>query len=139
MLSLVIMMRAHEESLTKSRRIKAAWEAKRKRASEEILSACGPSWLRLAPDRSSFVVIPERAEVIQRIYKLSVAGQGVVRIARKLNLDRVPTWTGSKTWHASFAHRVLTSRSVLGEYQPRTWNQGGARRSASRFQNITLR
>jgi DNA invertase Pin-like site-specific DNA recombinase len=40
MLSLVIMMRAHEESLTKSRRIKAAWEAKLKSASEEILSAC---------------------------------------------------------------------------------------------------
>ena len=69
-------------------------------------------------------MIPERAEVINRIYKLSVAGQGVVRIARKLNLDRVPTWTGSRAWHSSFAHRVLTSRSVLGDYQPRTWNAG---------------
>lgn len=95
MLSLVIMMRAHDESLTKSRRIKAAWEAKRKRASEEMLSAFGPSWLRLSPDRTCFVVIPERAEVIHRIDKLSVAGQGVVRIARKLS--PLAPWPSART------------------------------------------
>ena len=46
MLSLVVMMRAHEESLMKSRRLKAAWEGKRRRASEEKLSLCCPAWLR---------------------------------------------------------------------------------------------
>ena len=38
MLSLLVMSRAHEESQTKSRRGKAAWEQKRKRAAEGKMS-----------------------------------------------------------------------------------------------------
>jgi hypothetical protein len=62
--------------------------------------------------------------IMMRTHEQSASGQGVVRNARSLNLDRGPTWTRSKSWHSSFAHRVLTSRSVLGEYQTRTWNAG---------------
>ena len=124
MLSLVVMMRAHEESLTKSRRLKAAWEGKRRRASEEMQSACCPSWLQASADRCHFVLIQERAEVIRQVYEMSAQGEGVMRIARSLNTGRVPIWTRGKSWHSSFVHRLLTSRSVLGEYQPRTWNGG---------------
>ena len=118
MLSLVVMMRAHEESLTKSRRLKAAWEDKRRRISEEKLSACCPSWLRLASDRSRFVVIPERAELVGRVYQMSLDGYGVALIAETLNTEGISSWSKGQGWHVSFVHRLLRNRAVLGEFQP---------------------
>ncbi|MFP4614378.1 MAG: recombinase family protein, partial [Thiohalorhabdus sp.] len=49
--SLVVMSRAHEESVTKANRLAAAWEAKRRKATEEKLTAQCPAWLRLTEDR----------------------------------------------------------------------------------------
>jgi DNA invertase Pin-like site-specific DNA recombinase len=118
MLSLVVMMRAYEESLTKSRRLKAAWEDKRRRISEEKLSSCCPSWLRLAADRTRFVVIRERAELVNRVYQMSLDGYGVTLIARTLNSEGIPSWSRGHGWHVSFVHRLLRNRAVLGEFQP---------------------
>ena len=117
-LSLVVMMRAHEESLTKSRRLKAAWENKRKQASDKKLTSSCPSWLSLAPDRRAFVVIPERAALVRRIFGMSLNGHGIARIARNLNSEGISNWSRGRGWHASFVHRLLRSRAVLGEYQP---------------------
>ena len=49
LLSLVVMMRTHEESLLKSRRLKVAWENKRKQASEKKLTSSSPRCPSLAP------------------------------------------------------------------------------------------
>ena len=58
--SLVIMSRAHEESLTKSKRIAAAWKNKRSDAAEKPMTKWCPAWLTLAPDRSGYVAIAVR-------------------------------------------------------------------------------
>ena len=42
----------------------------------------------------------------------------MARIARTLNSEGIPNWSKGRGWHASYVHRLLRSRAVLGEYQP---------------------
>jgi len=92
MLSLVIMMRAHEESMMKSRRLKAVWDAKRRTVREEKLTGQCPAWLSLNSDKKSFTIVQERAAIVRRIYELSNAGTGHQTIAKILNSEGIPAW-----------------------------------------------
>lgn len=118
MLTVVGMLRANDESEMKSSRVRAAWAQKRKHAGEIKLSALCPGWLKLTPDRRSFEVIPERAELIQRMFKMNSSGIGQMKIARVFNQEQIPVWGRGKGWHMSFIQRILHSRTVLGEFQP---------------------
>ncbi|RDJ17238.1 recombinase family protein [Rhizobium phaseoli] len=116
--SVVIMARAYEESQTKSLRVGAAWENKRKNIHEKKLTQVAPAWLRLSEDRKAYDVIPERLAVLQAIFNHADNGKGSYQIARKLNLDSVPTFAPSQGWHESYVSKLLTNRAVLGEFQP---------------------
>lgn len=118
MMSIVFMGRAHEESATKSRRLAAAWAAKRERASDQKLTKICPAWLRLADDRSGFVDVPERTQVVRRIFEMTLDGHGAHTVARRLNQEGVPPFRRGNGWHESYIQKVLTNRAVLGEYQP---------------------
>ena len=124
MISIIYMSRAHDESKHKSLRVREAWAAKRKRAGAEKLSAKCPFWMRLTPDRQRFELIPERVALVERIYQMSAQGLGQMSIARTLNEENVPTWSRGKGWHFSYIQRILRSRAVLGEYQPRVGQEG---------------
>src|SRR5262249_498119 len=77
-ISLLTMTRANDESVAKGRRLAAAWHGKREKASKEgkPLTKLCPGWLRLSEDRARYEVIPERAEVVQRIFQLTLEGIG---------------------------------------------------------------
>src|SRR5258706_15159827 len=53
------------------------------------ISAC-PSWLKLSEDRYSFVFVPDRAEIVRKIFELSIGGLGSYSIANHLNRQNVP-------------------------------------------------
>jgi hypothetical protein len=53
------------------------------------ISAC-PSWLNLSEDRRSFIFLPDRAEVVKKIFELSIGGLGSYAIANVLNKQKVP-------------------------------------------------
>jgi len=122
MVSVIGMMRAHDESEHKSERVGAAWAQKRKMAREKKLTSLCPGWLRLNPDRKSFQVIPERVELIQRMFQLNASGIGQMTIARIFNQEGIPVWGRGKGWHMSFVQHILHTRTVLGEFQPCKWN-----------------
>ena len=125
--SLVIMSRAHEESQTKSLRLSAAWKNKRATAlALKPMTKWCPGWLELAPDRTSYVTIPERVEAVRQIFKDSAAGIGIYRIARRLNDLKIPTFNESYGWHQSYVAKILSNRAVIGEFQP------GVRRDGKR-------
>jgi DNA invertase Pin-like site-specific DNA recombinase len=125
MMSLVVMMRSHEESLMKSRRLKAVWAQKRKNAANEKLTGQCPAWLRLNSDRKSFSLIDERITIVQRIYQLAMTGVGAYTIVRTLNEEGIPSWGLRNTgWHVSYVRSILHSRVVLGEYQPHRRERG---------------
>jgi hypothetical protein len=124
--SLIVMLRAHEESATKSKRVRAAWDRKRRDAAVRKLTRTSPAWLRLSTDRSRFEVVEDRAEIIRLIFQETAAGVGKGSIASRLNAAGVPAFRGKNGWHASYIQKVLSSDAALGSYQPHTM-EGGRR------------
>lgn len=117
--SLGVMMRANDESETKSSRIKDVWEKKRRQAGEKPLTSIAPAWLKLNKQTWKFDEIPERVEVVQKIFDMCLNGHGVYAIAGHLNEQDVPLFGKSKFWHFTYIRKILTNRAVLGEFEPR--------------------
>ena len=124
MFSIIAMSRAHDESRTKSHRLSAAWENKRKNADTRKLTAKCPGWLRLSADKKSFDVIKKRAGVVASIFEDTAAGIGYYSITRRLNKARVPPFGRSNGWHVSSVAKILANRAVLGEFQPHRFVNG---------------
>lgn len=127
--SIAVMMRAHNESSEKGNRVAEAWQKKRERARNEKTpngAAC-PYWLKLA--EGVYQPIDERVAVIRRIFDMTIAGYGQAVIARRLNEDGVPVFGSTRSikekprnksglWGASSVQKILHNRALLGEYQP---------------------
>ena len=118
LMTLLDMSRAHEESALKSKRGKAAWENKRKRAAEEnhVLTTRCPAWLEYKD--GGFVALPERAAAVKRIYKLALKGHGTNSIARQLNKEGIRPFNNSDGWHHSYVRKILSTEAVVGRFQP---------------------
>ncbi len=118
-LSLLVMMRAHEESETKGRRIKAAWKQKRVMADTRKLTKLCPGWLTLRDDRSQFDIVKERAAVVKRIFRMTLKGTGRKTIARTLNEEKIPSFNGA-VWHSSYIAKLQSNPATIGTFVPHT-------------------
>jgi DNA invertase Pin-like site-specific DNA recombinase len=120
--SLVVMMRANEESEMKSRRIRAAYEVMRSQLSEKPWTARCPGWLRLDKAAGRFIVVEERAEIVRRIFRESLAGTGRETIARRLNEERIPLFgqgnQREKLWQKTLIRHLLYTPTVIGIFVP---------------------
>ena len=110
MMALMELSRGNSESRIKSERIGAAHASKREQArngrvlsrtkrthtrSGKLLTRNLPAWVRIESierDRYTVALIPERAEVVGRIFALAASGLGLQRIVAKLTEDGVPAW-----------------------------------------------
>ena len=95
LLSILTFTRANEESETKARRLRAAWDGKRADITNRPLTSIAPAWLRLADDRQSFCIIPERAALVRRIFSMTLEGVGQHKIAATFNRVRTPGIKGA--------------------------------------------
>lgn len=113
-LALFTFMRAHEESLIKGRRIRAAWENKRNRAVAEgtPLTKLTPGWLVLGAN-GKLRLEPKRAAIVKRIFKMTLAGVGQHAIAESLNREKVKPFR-SKVWHRSYVKKILENPAAMG-------------------------
>ncbi len=116
--SIMTFARAHEESATKSRRLKAAWEAKRAKVGERPLTSRCPSWLRLDREAGTFTVLEDQAEVVRRIFKMTLGGVGQNAIAETFNREGVPVFGRGKHWHRTFIAKLLQGPAVIGTLVP---------------------
>ena len=124
--SLIVMMRAHEESATKSQRLSAVYEEKRKRAATKAdtkpFTRQLPAWLFWDEKTKKFKVHPERAKIVRAIFQKTVSGWGQHRIAHWLNEQGIPTWGGpnrkGERWHRSYIKKILVNASVVGTFTP---------------------
>lgn len=116
---LIDLQRAHEESATKSRRLRAAWEGKRDKADSTLLTRITPGWIEVTDDGEP-VLIEERAEVVRRIFAEYVAGSGKAAIAAGLNREGVPPFGRAAHWHRSYVLKILNSPACVGTYVPHT-------------------
>jgi DNA invertase Pin-like site-specific DNA recombinase len=128
-ISLTIMSRAHEESATKARRLKEAWAAKRSRLGSEALTSKVPAWLRLNPETRKPELIPERAAIVERIFRDTLGGKGQHSIAAELNREGVKPWGRGAYWHRSYVAKILCNEAVIGTLVPHTVDYVGGKRT----------
>ena len=122
------MARAHDESRIKSDRVGKAWQRKKELARSEgkpLTSRC-PEWLAIENGR--YVVRQDRAEIVRRVFRETIEGYGRREIVRRLNADGIPAFRGKAGWQTSTVGKVLTGRTVLGEYQPHSGTYKGRNR-----------
>ena len=111
-----IFMRAYEESKVKSERVSAAWAEKRLTPVKPFTRRC-PSWLTF-DDKTGEFRFNQKAGTMRAIISLALEGRGPAAIATRLNRDKVPTFLNSTHWHFSTIRYLLTTRTLLGEFQP---------------------
>lgn len=116
LMSIVIMSRAHDESLAKSKRLSAAWHAKRQDAHKKSLTNKCPLWLEPQKDGDRFNQIAERCHVIEHIYSMYDAGKGKRLIEKELN--RGDGWKPKNGWRKSYIDKILRNPAVIGHFQP---------------------
>jgi DNA invertase Pin-like site-specific DNA recombinase len=113
-------IRANDESARKQQLIQDSWTGKRRKMVEtgKIMTAKCPGWMRLREDRSAFDPIPERADVVRRMFEMALRGVGQHTIAATLNREGVPVFGRGKHWVAAYVNKVLRSAATIGRYQP---------------------
>ncbi|MDF0501651.1 recombinase family protein [Burkholderia cenocepacia] len=116
--SLLVMIRAHEESDTKSKRVKAAirrqcqgWIAGTWRA--PIRVGKDPHWVR-ETEAGGFELADDRAAAVRLVIEMFKQGHGAVRIVREL-ADRGLKITDSGRSASSHIYRLLANRMLIGE------------------------
>ncbi len=124
--SIMTFMRANEESATKARRLTEAWSAKRATAATKPLTSLVPGWLRLDRPTSQFHLIPDRAEVVQRIFALTLTGVGQNKIAETFNREGLKPWGRAAYWQRSYIAKILGNPAVIGTMTPHLMEHDGA-------------
>jgi DNA invertase Pin-like site-specific DNA recombinase len=124
--SLLVMMRAYDESATKSLRVSEAYERKRRYAASGAQSKpftlMLPAWLRWDKAKGMHLLIPDRAELLRDIFQKADQGWSKHRISRWLNEQHIDTWgTGKRKapyWRSSYIAKLLTNSAVVGTFTP---------------------
>ena len=126
--AVMVMIRANEESATKSIRVGEAW--KRKRTSGEVMSARVPAWLevKLVDGQRVIDKIEDRVRIVRLIFTLTVAGYGRRQIVQRLRNEE--TFGHGARWQPSYVAKILANRAVMGEHQPYTRTPEGKRVAA---------
>jgi hypothetical protein len=118
MMGIMELSRAHAESAMKSERIGAAWRRKKQAAKGGTpMTPIVPAWLKLDGDR--IVILDEAAELVRRIYRMSVGGLGALAIAKRLNREAVPAIGRAGHWSKSSVMDILSNPATYGIYLPR--------------------
>jgi hypothetical protein len=76
-------------------------------------------------DRGGVKLVPERAEAVREIFRLSAEGLGVQRILNFLIAHpEKPPFGDSGKWRDSYVMQILSNQAVFGEFQPQMREQG---------------
>jgi len=124
--SIITMIRANEESETKSRRLKATWINKRAVAQSRPLTSISPAWLTLKDGK--FSIVEDRANVVRRIFSMSLEGVGQHKIAETFNRENIPTFGKAALWHRSYVSKILQNPAVIGTIVPHLMDYSDGRR-----------
>ncbi len=118
--SLLIMIRAHEESDTKSKRVKAAirrqcegWVAGRWRGI--IRNGRDPHWVQPNESGDGFDLIPARAEAVKAAIQMYRDGLGARRVMQELHEAGLRLTHGGG--HASHLYKLLRNIALVGDRQ----------------------
>src|SRR5262249_49349199 len=118
MMAIMELSRGHSQSKVKSERVSAAWAEKKRQArkSGKIVTRQRPGWIEERGEQLR--LIPARAAVVQRIYRLAIEGYGLASIVRQLEDERAPAFGKTGNWSRAYVSLILRDRRALGEHQP---------------------
>ena len=120
---IILAQQAHEESSNKSKRTSATWQRRFEaiaNGTQEAPIPHKPVWMDEVD--GELVLNERRVAVLNEIYDLYINGVGIHRIVTILNDRGESTWAPTKHkrnhngWFYSYVYRLLTKRTVLGEY-----------------------
>jgi len=119
------MVRSHEESEVKSKRLKGSWENRRRTNLAKKSKLC-PAWLTLDQEANNYVLNEQMANNIKKIFDMSINGSGASTIEKFLNKnkDQYPPLNVKRGWYAGYIKKILYNRSVFGEYTPCKMDDG---------------
>jgi DNA invertase Pin-like site-specific DNA recombinase len=127
-MSVFVMARANEESVTKAKRGRDDWQDKFAKARSADRTPVGKQvakWLDLADLNDGrgkrYVKNAARCEIVERVFRECIAGNGFVAISKGLNRDNVEAFRGG-SWCSSSVDDLLKNRCVLGEWTPKDGN-----------------
>lgn len=127
LLAILTFIRANEESQLKSKRLAAAWMAKRENALNTPMTSAAPGWLRLNREKGVFEIIPENAKIIQRIFAELLKGYGSLAISRMLNVEKVGFLKSRdrdrSMWYSANISKILKNPAVIGTLIPYRYEQ----------------
>lgn len=116
LISIFIMARAHEESLIKSERVGKAWQRKLDEGlkSHKLVTKAVPKWMHVVDGKIE--LIPERAEVVRRIFTMVRDGLSQDTIVRTLNAE-MSGWNKAGEWHPSYIHKLTMNHATYGAFE----------------------
>ena len=118
LMSVLTFLRANEESVTKSRRLRASWQNKRDTAANRPMTAMTPKWLELNKSTQEFTVIQERAQVVLQIFEWYANGLGQDGITKRLHAEGVAPFGRGGHWYRSYVSKILDNPAVIGTLVP---------------------
>jgi len=111
--ALAIMSRANEESATKSKR---AREVVQTRLTGGVpLGHSMPPWLYVNEAKTGYGVHSDKADIVRRIFEMSLKGNGLYLITKTLNLEGVPVLRNARDgWSISGVKQLMNNPNVIG-------------------------
>lgn len=128
-MSVLLFARAHEESATKAKRVKAAFTKKREAKLPVVTCGHGPGWATASEDRQRWVMDEEKAESVRKVFEKVAEGMGGIKIARIANAEGWPLPFRDRAntntrWEHTQISRLIKDRRTLGEWQPKEMVDG---------------
>lgn len=114
---------AFEESLKKSKRLKAAWRSRQADPHTKPDSRLCPSWIEVRD--GTYQIVESKADVVRGIFQRVIDGHSLRSICVDLNDKGIQLRKGGLT--PPNLSKLIRSRNVLGEYQPGTYEAHGHR------------
>lgn len=118
----IVGIRSNEESLTKSKRVKAALIREKESTlnGKALLKLC-PPWLKV--ENNKYEILPDKVDIIKKIFQMYGEGYGPYTIAKQLNQQNIaPLGRGnttstkgvSKQWYKLGIERILKDKRLIG-------------------------
>jgi DNA invertase Pin-like site-specific DNA recombinase len=117
--ALIAMQGHHQEQVTKGKRVAEAWKANYSKIAatggRHVVTRTVPFWLSVSSDRTSFIVLNDKVQIVKEIFERNANGEGKTKIANDLTSRGIPTAKGrSSTWHPSAVEKILLSDAPIG-------------------------
>lgn len=116
LISITILSRAHEESATKSKRLKKSWKDRREKIANGIIAhkRIYPDWIDVNTD--SPIIIEKRADMIREVFDLCINHNMSYGLIIKSMREK---YGEEFTVSTRYLNNLFTQKRVLGLYEPK--------------------